>query len=110
MYGAYKLLRHIEDGDPIVLSETAMTNSFIHLLKHRLLILRDNRIFLTEKGKAVKENILKKLAEHQKHEMASFSDDSIRRSRFLFLVSFILFLIVSLILLGIILFGFPQNL
>ena len=109
MYGADKMLRYIEDGDRIVFSEAAMTSSVIHLLKHRLLILRDNRIFLTEKGKAVKENILQGLMEHHKNEMASFSDDSIRRSKFLFLISFLFFLVVSLILLGINLFGFPPN-
>lgn len=109
MYKADKLLRHIEDGDPIVFSETDMTNSFIHLLKHRMLVLKDNRIFLTDKGKAVKENILQGLIENNQQEMTSFSADSIRRSKMIFFLSFLFFLIISLILLAINLFGFPEG-
>lgn len=50
-----RLIKLIDEGDPeVILAEDALVSKFNELLKHDLVVIKDDRVFLTEKGQTAK--------------------------------------------------------
>lgn len=50
-----RLITLIDEGDPeVILAEDALVPKFNELLKYDLVVIKDDRVFLTEKGKLAK--------------------------------------------------------
>jgi len=50
-----RLINLIDEGDPeVILAEDALVPKFNELLKYDLVVIKDDRVFLTEKGKTAK--------------------------------------------------------
>lgn len=50
-----RLIKLIDEGDPeVILAEDALVPKFNELLKYDLVVIKDDRVFLTEKGKTAK--------------------------------------------------------
>jgi len=50
-----RLIKLIDEGDPeVILAEDALVPKFNELLKYDLVVIKDDRVFLTEKGQTAK--------------------------------------------------------
>ena len=62
-----RLITLIDEGDPeVILAEEALVPKFNELLKHDLVVIKDDRVFLTEKGKLAKAHGFDYIVEQQK--------------------------------------------
>ena len=63
-----RLLKLIEEGDPaVILSEERLIPRFNELMKYDLVELKDERVFLTEKGKEAKREGVEKIIKREKN-------------------------------------------
>lgn len=62
-----RLIKLIDEGDPeIILAEDALIPKFNELLKYDLVVIKDDRVFLTEKGKLAKVHGLEYILEQER--------------------------------------------
>ncbi len=62
-----RLIKLIDDGDPeVILAEDALVPKFNELLKYELVVIKEDRVFLTEKGKIAKARGLEYILQQEK--------------------------------------------
>lgn len=62
-----RLIKLIDEGDPeVILAEDALVPKFNELLKYELVVIIDDRVFLTEKGKLAKSHGFDYIIEQEK--------------------------------------------
>jgi len=62
-----RLIKLIDEGDPeVILAEESLVPKFNELLKYDLVVIKDDRVFLTEKGRLAKIHGIEHIIEQEK--------------------------------------------